>query len=239
MTSETKAKIFLADERGCTETGWFRSYNTFNFGKYQNEFKQPFEGLCVLKDDTLSGGKSFKLTIEETTLVLLLPIVGAVSFKDSNRKEGIVNSRELQLLYSIKASTIELSNPYENDLINFLQLWIKLPVSSTESISELLPFNLDENRNQLIPISANSTSWVGDEASHPTIKIGKFTGREEAVYKTSNKQNSVFVFVIQGAFEVQGRLLHARDGLALWNEPNDIELEALSNDAIVVFIEQF
>lgn len=52
-----------------------------------------------------------------------------------------------------------------------------------------------------------------------------------------SEQNSLFVFIIQGVFEVQGRLLHARDGLGLWNEANEIELEALSNDAIILLIE--
>jgi len=52
----------------------------------------------------------------------------------------------------------------------------------------------------------------------------------------------VFAFVIQGAFviqeafEVQGRLLHARDGLGLWDDTNLIKLEALSNDAIVLLV---
>ena len=38
-------------------------------------------------------------------------------------------------------------------------------------------------------------------------------------------------------FEVQGRLLYPRDGLSLWNEANKMELEALSNDAILLLIE--
>ena len=44
------------------------------------------------------------------------------------------------------------------------------------------------------------------------------------------------MFVIEGAFEVQGTLLHARDGLALWGT-DKLEKEALSNDAIILLIE--
>jgi redox-sensitive bicupin YhaK (pirin superfamily) len=44
------------------------------------------------------------------------------------------------------------------------------------------------------------------------------------------------VYVIEGAFEVQYRLLHARDGLALW-EAERVEWEALSNDAILLVLE--
>jgi len=44
------------------------------------------------------------------------------------------------------------------------------------------------------------------------------------------------IFVLEGAFEAEGRLLHSRDGLALW-DTNEIEIEALSNDAIILLIE--
>jgi hypothetical protein len=55
MIPQSKGKIYLAEERGLNETDWFRSYNTFNFGKYQHEFKKPFSSLYVLNEDTLGG----------------------------------------------------------------------------------------------------------------------------------------------------------------------------------------
>jgi quercetin 2,3-dioxygenase len=42
-------------------------------------------------------------------------------------------------------------------------------------------------------------------------------------------------FVLQGAFEAEGRLLHERGGLALW-DAGEIEIEALSNNAILLLI---
>lgn len=47
----------------------------------------------------------------------------------------------------------------------------------------------------------------------------------------------MLIFVIQGIFEVQERLLQARDGLGLRYNRNDIELQAFSNDAIALLIE--
>jgi hypothetical protein len=44
------------------------------------------------------------------------------------------------------------------------------------------------------------------------------------------------IFVLNGAFEAKGCLLHERDGLALW-DTNEIEMEALSNDAMMLVIE--
>ena len=97
----------------------------------------------------------------------------------------------------------------------------------------LFTFNIDENRNKLISINPVKNA----ELKNLLVSIGKFSGRREAVYKMKSAQSNLFVLVIEGAFEVQGRLLHAKDGLALWNEPGEIEMEALSNDAIIFLIE--
>jgi hypothetical protein len=57
-----------------------------------------------------------------------------------------------------------------------------------------------------------------DESVLPfSISIGKFDAREEANYLLENKTTGLFVFVTEGAFEVQGTLLHARVGLAMWD----------------------
>lgn len=45
-----------------------------------------------------------------------------------------------------------------------------------------------------------------------------------------------FALVLAGAFEVAGRLLHAHDGLALWDTAA-VALEALGNDAVLLVLE--
>ncbi|MBS1608465.1 MAG: hypothetical protein JSS70_06850 [Bacteroidetes bacterium] len=42
--------------------------------------------------------------------------------------------------------------------------------------------------------------------------------------------------MLEVVFEVEGHLLHVRDGLALWNT-EQVGMEALSNDAILLVIE--
>lgn len=235
MTLNSKAKIFLADERGCDETEWYRSYSTFNFSKYFNEHKKPFENLYILNDNTLAGGRSSNIIIEKNSLFLLLPVVGAVHYKDAFGYENTVHAGQLHVSDLHAGSAIEVSNPFKNELINFLEILIEVELSDTTSKPLICSFDLNENKNELIALltAANSTQ----QAKNPLTSIGKFSGREEAIYRLKNKQNSLFIFVIQGVFEVQGRLLHARDSLGLWNLFADIELEALSNDAVVLVIE--
>jgi quercetin 2,3-dioxygenase len=66
--------------------------------------------------------------------------------------------------------------------------------------------------------------------------IGKYDGRKKGIYSLQNKNNGIYCFVIEGAFEIQDRLLHAKDGLAIWNT-DEIDFEALSNGAILLLFE--
>jgi quercetin 2,3-dioxygenase len=228
MVQQNKGKIYLADERGHNEMDWFRSFNTFNFGQYQLEHKTPFGPLYVLNDDTLAGGKHISMTMEADSLLLLIPIVGAVTYKDNLNNSTHIEAGECQV-YAIPAgTTFQIGNPYEDELVNFLQIWFYNTPASADNGPQVIPFDIVNYRNQLVSIPAHNTPYK--------LSIGKYAGREESIYKISDAGNGLFVFVIEGAFEVQYRLLHPRDGLALW-EAEEIELEALSNDAIILVME--
>lgn len=226
MLDNSQGKMFLAAERGHTETDWFRSYNTFNFGNYRHEHKTPFGPLYVFNDDTLAGGKKISLLVEEDSTIILLPTVGAIIFVDSLGHESMIEAGQAQVYTAKKDTSILIGNPYDDELINFLQIWIRQP-AAVQSESLLTSFDLVHNKNKLVEINKTGSFYKSF--------IGKFRGREEAVH-TLDPDNGLFVFVLEGAFEVQYRLLETRDSLALWNIQK-VELEALSNEAIILLLE--
>jgi len=228
MVQQNKGKIFLAEERGHHEIPWFRSFHTFNFGKYQQEHKFPFGPLYVLNDDTLAGGKSISMTVEADSVIVLIPVVGTIAYTDSAGHANYISAGECQLYTMPEGATIQLTNPFQDELVNFLQIWLYAAGSERDNAPQVTSFDIVHNTDQLVPIPVSHSQYK--------FTIGKYKGREESVYKLSHPQNGSFAFVIQGAFEVQYRLLHPRDGLALWEAP-EIELEALSNEAIILVIE--
>lgn len=219
-----QAKLFLAEERGVTETEWFRSYSTFNFGNYYNEHKTAAEKLYVCNDDTLAGGKSLSLSVDEDTLVFIIPVVGAVSYKRNGRAAKLINSGEVFNALLCKGDVFEISNPYEHELVNFLQLWIKSGGSVTAQ-EQPVAFNIHAAKNKMVAIPLALP-----------VSIAQMDGRNELIYTPAGKDNCVFSFVIQGAFEVEGILLHPKDAAAFWNY-EQVEMEALSNNAIILSIE--
>lgn len=236
MVPRSNGKIFLTEERGLVEQEWFRSYNTFNFGNYYNRHKANFGALAVLNEDTLAGGKSFTIPVAEAADIILIPTVGDIEYHDSFGNESIVQVGQAQLVSAAGGASFTVANPYPGELVNFLQLRLHPSKPLAGHSIQLFTFNIDEGKNSLVPIFHKVQNITSATSTQYVLSIGKFAGREEAIYQLNDPTNGLFVFVIEGAFEVQNRLLHNGDGLALW-DIEEAELEALSNNAVLLILE--
>lgn len=227
MLTQTEAQIYLADQRGITQTADYRSFHTFNAGSYWQKSRQPFGNLTAFHDDTLLAGKSHTISVTERTEILLLPVVGGFDLVDSLGENLFIGAGEVVQFTAFPEKEYVVINPFDTEAVNFLQIWRRIDPIPVEDFP-VTGFSL-ETRNQLVDIIPASTSPY-------RICIGKYGGRQEGVYPLQNARGRAFVFVIEGAFEVENRLLHPRDGLALWNL-NALEFEALSNDAIILILD--
>ena len=115
-------------------------------------------------------------------------------------------------------------------MVSFLHVWLLADAPVSAVTAEQAGFSFATSTNSL-------TSLLSTASLLPlTASIGQFAGRHEAVYQLANPEARLYAYVLTGAFELEGRLMHEKDGLALWNVA-EIELEALSNDAVVLLLE--
>lgn len=238
MDTKTQAQIYLADQRGLSETTISRSHYTFNFGAYRAEGREPFGALCLLNEDTLRPGANLSMQVEQNTQVLLIPVNGSLEYyvnglSDPDGSVGSFLEPRQAGLFSLPAgANYTVSNPYEQEYIDFLQIWINSSNQKNWSAPAFQRIDIDlGQKNTLVPLF-NPTDQPPDIRGY----IGQFDGRQDNVYEVESSQD-VFVFVLQGAFEVANRLLHANDGLSLRDvQHNRIEFEALSNDAVLILL---
>ena len=225
------ARIFPATERDTSKTEWFCSYLTFNFGRYFREGKEAFGDLYLLNDDELAGGRSLSMLIEQYSWVVLLPLAGAIKYKDSTGEEGLLEAGQVQFQLMKANSSFELINPFVDESVNCLQLWFRaVPV---ENIPQALTstYSINQSNGKLATISPVA---LQDNELPFQLSIGKFAGGAQTIYRTTHQ--SAFAFVLEGTFETAGRLLQARDGLALTNV-DEIAMEALGNDAVILLVD--
>lgn len=218
MIHQTPARIYKAQQRGLYEDSTRRWYATFNFESYTDPHRKPFGALEILNDETL-GPQQQVTRFAQYKCVLLIPLVGTLEFV----YEGETRFAEPnEAVWLPLEGSITLKNPYERELVNFLFIEFKEPCGTEAST---ISINLEEH-NSLNPFSLPGAVKA---------KMGIFDGRSEAVYHPK-EGNGIFVFVISGAFEVQGRLLEERDALALW-ETTEADMEALSQNAVILLFE--
>ena len=215
---QTEGIIYLSEKRECFQTDTFRSFLTLPNPRSSS----TFTSLIKFADNTLSAQKTSILLADDDYVVMLIPLVGALEVF-YQKESKILNSGALACFSIKNLDEILVQNPYENELINYLEIWIK-PENQMPYGKYFYEFDLKKNANSLFQIAEN----------HLTEKvfIGKFGGREEGVLPI---ENNAFVFIINGAFEVQNRLLEARTGLYLWNL-DELEIEGLAYENIILVI---
>ena len=231
-------RIYKNSTRKTTQTAVFRSFCTFkNENLPKNEF---FVQVC--NEDTLKTGAKEVFTLPLHHCLLVLPLAGGVFYQNEDRTDGsFIDIGEATLLSKPKAHIYTLSNEYDtNDyesnneirneiitpqpeplLISFLQIQWLSPNNSTLQQHSVFDFN--KTSNTLIPL-------------FPTVFIGKYAGRHEDVFSIENPKSDVFVLVIEGAFEVDNRLVETKDALSFSGRTEGIEFEALSEGAILLII---
>lgn len=225
MTNVPTAQLFLADQRGLIQTGNVRRYHTFNADGYVAEGREAFGSLFLFSDDALRPGASLTLTAGQNMLLWLLPVVGGLEY-ECGKQTGFLEPGQAGQLTLPVGTSYTLSNPYEAETINLLQIGLTGPANIPDFAQ--FKFNL-KAKNTLLPL-------LGEQSSCEAF-IGQYGGREEGVLDVGEHGGDYFVFVLSGAFEVANRLMHGRDGLALHYEgAAELDFEALSNEAILLIV---
>lgn len=189
------------------------------------------DGILQVRDHILAGSAELKLQIDTASYLLIIPVTGDLFCKDTQNEGVELNVSELKLLAMPKGSTIIIVNPYEAEVVNFLEIRLNDPFVLQYFSYDNLRFDFEVNDNVLIEVFSKDIS----QNLPLSLSMGRFAGRTEATYPMKESKEKFFAFAISGAFEVEGRLLHPRDGLSLWNV-NAVEIEALSNHAILLVL---
>jgi hypothetical protein len=230
VASTDEAVIYLADQRRCIQTDWFRSYYTFNFGEFNRESRTPFGSLVAVNEHTLKEGRTLSVTFEEKVKVLLLPIEGELTYTAGN-VENIVDVGQVAFIVLLPGTPMVFTNRYTSRLISFLHVCIRT-YDEVKSDDHLVhSFDIESGDSQIVPLLDSSIS-LADAHFH----IGKFRGRQEMGYQVSRQGSGIFVYEIGGTCEVHERLLLPGDALALKNTAA-IQIEALTHEALVLIAE--
>ena len=163
---------------------------------------------------------SFKKQASETAFIL--PIFGELEFKSMGTVENIP-VQYLKILPSGIEQLISIGNNFSDSKINFLFICLPLEYSDTQYGMLIEPGIY----NQIIEVLNKAQFKLG---------VGIFDERTSSEIALNSSSGTTLIYVLNGVFEVEDRLLENRDGLILTNK-NSIEFEALLPNSVLLAIE--
>ncbi len=226
--------LHKADTRGLAEHGWLTSRHTFSFADYYNADRVHFGELRVLNDDIVQPGKGFGMHPHDNMEIVTIPITGSLEHKDSMGTGSIIKTGDIQIMSAGTGVMHSEFNPSSEELVNFLQIWVLPEKSNIQPRYDQKTYDLQKRNNQfqdlISPEQDDKTLWINQKAWFSMAKPDEGTALK---YEMKEKNNGIYLFVIEGSLEIDLLSLDRRDGVGIW-DLSSLEIKATKNSEILV-----
>lgn len=169
----------------------------------------------------LDPQSDWQFSVAANSTLWILPFIGDVVVEISGEKYPVEEDHVWQQGCTAE-QLIRLQNAYTEEAI---QCYALIGEGCSDHKRTIQNLDFSTQKNQLIALHTQAKVW-----------IGQYRGRAEDTYQLQETNKQVWVYVLQGVFEVQNRLLHAQDALYLW-DLEAVEFEALSQNAMILLID--
>jgi len=229
-----KTVLHQSQSRGHADRGWLNAHHTFSFADYYDPSRVHFGALRVLNDDTIAGGHGFPKHPHDNMEIITIPLAGALEHRDSMGSAGVIRKGEIQVMSAGAGITHSEANANADETLQLLQIWL---FPKTKNVAPryqqiaLQDENVYNNWQQIVsPSESDAGAWIHQDA---WFQLGRFDAGSETEYQLQNKENGLYVFVIEGEIEIGGQTLSRRDGLAI-TEADAVEIRVKSYSEILL-----
>ena len=229
-----KKAFHAANTRGNANHGWLNANHSFSFANYHNPERMNFGALRVLNDDTIAPGMGFGTHPHENMEIITIPLEGDLEHKDSMGNIGVINEGEIQVMSAGTGVHHSEYNKNADQTVKVLQLWVfpkkqnVTPRYDQMSVRDLKKPN--DFYQVLSPNSEDAGMWVHQDT---WFHLGEFDVEKSLDYTLKKPGNGVYVFVIEGSFNVEGENLKKRDAIGIW-DTETINFTAQSESKILL-----
>jgi hypothetical protein len=176
-----------------------------------------FGALRVLNDDIIAPETGFDTHPHKNMEIVTIPLKGELKHGDSKMNERIITPGDIQVMSAGTGIYHSESNPHGSVNAEILQIWILPHTRNTEpnyndyNIRELL------KPNELTTLVAPDGSAPGTLLQQAWFSMGTFDAGQDFSYSLHNKQNGIYVFVIEGEAQIENTTLNRRDAMGIYD----------------------
>jgi len=159
MSSKNDIILRKSEDRGHADHGWLNSYHTFSFASYQDPKFESFGSLRVINEDRVTPGNGFATHPHKDFEIFSYVLSGEITHGDSLRNSEVIHRGGIQFTSAGSGITHAEFNKHPNQLLHFLQVWIKPRVNGLTPTYQTKEFSEESKKNTLLKIiSPNENS---------------------------------------------------------------------------------
>lgn len=226
--------IHPSDSRGVANHGWLNSKHTFSFADYYNPERMGFGALRVINDDSVDAGAGFGRHPHRDMEIISIPLEGALSHQDSEGNSSIIRKGEVQIMSAGTGIFHSEMNASTDEAVKFLQIWVLPKKLGIKPRYEQKAFEHEGRKNKIAtvvsPDGRNGSISINQDAFFSLVDID---AGKNVTYDRQMSGNGVYIFILSGEVEVEGKTFKARDGVALKQFEN-VKLQASKNAEVLL-----
>lgn len=229
-----KTVLHKAETRGYADHGWLNSHHSFSFASYQNPERMNFGVLRVLNDDVVSEARGFGTHPHRNMEIISIPLEGDLQHMDNMGNSTVIREGDVQVMSAGTGIQHSEYNKNKDRPVKFLQIWILPNKIDVEPRYDQISLRDIEKKNELYQILSPNPKdqgvWIHQDA---WFHLGDFEQGVKSKYSLMNKENGVYVFVLEGKLEINGQLLGKRDACGFW-DLSQLDITVLSPAKILL-----
>lgn len=225
-------------ERGHAQHGWLDSHHTFSFGDYHDPAHMGYSVLRVINEDRVVPGAGFPTHSHRDMEIVTYVLAGALEHKDSMGTGSTIVPGDVQRMSAGRGVSHSEFNASGTEPVHFLQIWIEPRMRGIDPSYEQKRFERQDKRGQLRLVAGPAAAAVAATPAAVTLNqdariYATILEGDDAVSHRPAATRRTYVHVARGSIQVNGKQLHAGDGLRIAAEAEIVLRAAPAGEALL------
>ncbi len=226
--------LYTSESRGAANYGWLNTRYSFSFANYYHPERIHFGVLRVLNDDLIAAGGGFPEHPHDNMEIITIPLSGALAHKDSMGNSSVINAGEVQVMSAGSGIFHSEFNHSKEEALSLFQIWLFPNKKNVEPRYDQISLKDVEKENEfyqvLSPNKDDQGVWIHQDA---WFYMGNFTHAVKQPYHVKEKDNGVYIMLIDGEIKINGQIMKTRDAIGIW-DTESFEIDILSPSKLLV-----